>query len=111
MNFCKKQVAYYNCTAYEILTNEIGLILAIFQKDRRHKRGMITSLDGGFISLAYEGISRFLNHKCQKHYIKQCQQWKRKKIYNEATFSFGKFHGYVWDIQFRYFRTDDLNCL
>ena len=28
----KKQIRYYNCTAHEILTNEIGLILPPIQK-------------------------------------------------------------------------------
>ena len=66
LNFYKKQIAYYNCTAYEMLANEIGLILPTFPRNKGHKRGIITSLVIGFISLAYEGISSFLHHKCQK---------------------------------------------
>ena len=65
MKFYKIQIVYYNCTAYEILTNEIGLILPTFPKDKRHKRGIVTSLVSGFISLAYEGISSFLHYKHQ----------------------------------------------
>ena len=61
--FYKKQIAYYNCKAYEMLTNEIGLILATFPKDKRHKRGTIGSLISDFIGLAYKGISSFLHHK------------------------------------------------
>ena len=32
IKFYKKQIRYYNCTAYEILQNEIGSILPIFPK-------------------------------------------------------------------------------
>ena len=65
-NFYKKQIAYYNCTAYEMLTNEIGLILPAFPKEKSHKRSTIGSIISGFIGLAYEGISSFLHHKHQK---------------------------------------------
>ena len=34
----KKQTAYYNYTAYEILTNEIGLILPTFPRDEAWER-------------------------------------------------------------------------
>ena len=65
MNFYKKQIASYNYTAYEILRNEIGLILPTFTRDKRHKRGIITSLVSDFIGLAYEGIFSFMHYKCQ----------------------------------------------
>ena len=42
--FFKKQINYYNQTAYEILTNELALILPTFSKQERQKRGIITSL-------------------------------------------------------------------
>ena len=49
------------------MTNEIGLILPTYQKDRRHRRGILASVLGGILSsvigLAYEGISSFLHHK------------------------------------------------
>ena len=69
--FYKKQIEYYNCTAYEILMNEIGLILLTFPKEKRSKRGAIlASVLGGIassiISFAYEGISSFLYHKRHK---------------------------------------------
>ena len=47
MNLYQKKVACYNHTAYEIMTNKIGLILPTFQKDKRHKIGIITSLVNG----------------------------------------------------------------
>ena len=70
VEFYKEQIRYYNCTAYEILQNEIGLILPIFTIDKRHKRGItatvLGSIASGVISLAYEGISSFLLHKRHK---------------------------------------------
>ena len=63
VNYYKKEVTYHNCTIYEILTNEIGLILPTFPKDKRHNRGIITTLISGFISLAYKGICSFLLHR------------------------------------------------
>ena len=78
MNFCKKKIAYYNCTAYEMLTNKIDLILPIFPRDKRHKRGIITSLISGFIGLAYEGISSILHYKCQNALQKAVMAMERK---------------------------------
>ena len=66
IDYYRKQIAYYNQTATDILTNEIALILPTFTKQDRHKRGIITSLITGFIGLAYEGISSFLHHRRQK---------------------------------------------
>ena len=63
INYYRKQIAYYNQTATDILTNELALILPTFPKQDRKKRGIITSLITG---LAYEGISSFLYHKRQK---------------------------------------------
>ena len=59
--FYKKQIDYYNQTAYEIITNGLVLILPTISKQERQKRGIITSLITGFIGLAYEGISSFLH--------------------------------------------------
>ena len=66
VDFYQKQIEYYNHTTYEILTNEISLILPTFPKERRQKRGIITSLITGFIGFAYKGISSFLYHKRHK---------------------------------------------
>ena len=75
--FYKKQIDYYNQTAYEIITNELALILPIISKQERQKRGIITTLITGFIGLAYEGISSFLHYKTQKKlYTKQSRLWK-----------------------------------
>ena len=72
----KKQIKYYNQTAYEILTNEVALILPTFSKQERQKRGILTSIIIGFIGLTYEGISSFLHYKRQKLYIKESTLWK-----------------------------------
>ena len=47
----------YNKTAYDILQNEIKLLLPQIS---RQKHGIITTLVSSFIGLAYEGISSFL---------------------------------------------------
>ena len=74
MTFCKKiepfvvyykrLIKSYNHTAYNILENEINLILP--QVPRKQKHGIITTLVSSFIELAYEGISSFLHHKQNK---------------------------------------------
>ena len=71
-------MAYYNCTAYEILTNEIDLMLPTFQMDKRHKRVIMTSLVSGFISLAYEGILSFWHYKHQKALYKAVSAMQKK---------------------------------
>ena len=69
VEFYKKQIGYYNCTAYEILQNEVGLTLPIFTINKRQKRGVIATVLGsiasGVITLAYEEISSFLH--CKRH--------------------------------------------
>ena len=74
MTFCKKKETFvvyykrliksYNNTTYNILENEINLILP--QIPRKQKNGSITTLVSSFIGLAYEGVSSFLHHKRNK---------------------------------------------
>ena len=66
VEYYKKQIDYYNWTAYEIITNELALILPTFPKQGRQKRGTITSLVKGFIDLAYEGTSSFFTQQMTK---------------------------------------------
>ena len=70
VKFYKKQIEYYNHTAYRILQNEIGLILPTFTNDKRQKRGIIATVLGSITSsvvgLAYVGISSFFHHKRHK---------------------------------------------
>ena len=69
VKFYKQQIDYYNQTAYNILQNEIGLILPSFNTNNRKKRFLITILGriaSKVIDLAFEGISSFLHHKRHK---------------------------------------------
>ena len=50
----------FNDTVYNILENEIKLLLSQIP---RQKYGIVTTLVSGFIGLAYEGISSFLQEK------------------------------------------------
>ena len=55
-----KLIKSYNATVYNILTNEIRPLLPCISKQ---KCGIVTTLVSGFIGLAYEGISSFLQRK------------------------------------------------
>ena len=57
-----KLIKSYNITVYNILENEIKPLLPQIP---RQKCGIITTLVSGFICLAYEGISRLLQQKCE----------------------------------------------
>ena len=69
--FCKKiepfvvhykgLIKSYNNTVYNILENEINLLLP--EIPRMQKCGIITKLVSSFTGLAYEGISSFLHHR------------------------------------------------
>ena len=86
--FYNKQIDYYNWTAYEIITNELVLILPTISKQERQKRGIITYLIAGFIGLAYEGISSFLHYKRQKALCKAVQAMENKGRYSMQQFFF-----------------------
>ena len=55
-----KLIKSYNATVYNILTNEIRPLLLHISKQ---KHGLVSTLVSGFIGLAYEGISSFLQRK------------------------------------------------
>ena len=57
-----KLIKSYNATVYNILTNEIRLLLPRISKQ---KHGIVSTLLSSFIGLAYEGISSFLQRKCE----------------------------------------------
>ena len=69
MYFYKHQVEYYEKTVHDILEKDIGLILPKFEDKETNvhpkcqKRQIISALISGFIGLAFEGISSFLQHK------------------------------------------------
>ena len=67
----QRQIQYYNQTAYDTLTDNIGKILSKFPTDNRHKQGAILasilgSTASKVIGLAYEGVSSFLHPKRHK---------------------------------------------
>ena len=57
-----KIIKSYNITVHTILENEIKPLLPQIS---RMKHGIITTLVSGFIGSAYEGISGFLQQKCE----------------------------------------------
>ena len=57
VSYYSKLMDSYNKSAHNILQKEIGLLLP---QVSRQKCGIITTLVSGFIGLAYEGISSFL---------------------------------------------------
>ena len=67
VKFYKQQIDYYNQSAYNLLRNEIGLILPNFNN---RKKRILTTILGTIatkvIGLAFEGISSFLHHKRHK---------------------------------------------
>ena len=60
VSYYSKLINSYNKTAHNILENEIKPLLP---QVSRQKCGIITTLVSGFIGLAYEGISSFLQRK------------------------------------------------
>ena len=62
VTYYNKIINSYNNTTHNIWEKEIKLLLP--QVNRKHKCGIITTLVSSFIGLAYEGISSFLQHKC-----------------------------------------------
>ena len=100
--FYQKQIQYYNHTAYDTLTNDIGKILPKFPTDCRHKRGAIlASVLGGIassvIGLAYERISSFLHHKRHKTLHKAVSVMDKKtNLQCNKIHHFRRHYDYVW---------------
>ena len=69
MYLYKHQVEYYEKKVYNILEKDIGMILPKFGNTENNiqlkcpKRQIISALVSGFIGLAFEGISSYLQHK------------------------------------------------
>ena len=73
----QKQVQYYNQTTYNILQNEINLILPTPNEPNRKKRflsAVLGTVASKIIGLAFEGISSFLHHKRHKAINKAIKQ-------------------------------------
>ena len=77
VRFYQKQIEYYNLTAYNILQNEIDLILSTFTGNNRKKKflsAILGTVASKIIGLAFEGISSFLHHKRHKALHKAIKQ-------------------------------------
>ena len=85
MYLYKHQVEYYEKTVYNILEKDIGLILPKFEDKETNvhpkcqKRQIISALISGFIGLAFEGISSFLQHKREKA-LQQATHTMNKRV-------------------------------
>ena len=67
VKFYEQQINYYNQTAYNLLQNEIGLILPNFNsRKKRFLTTILGTIASKVIGLAFEGISSFLHHKRHK---------------------------------------------
>ena len=67
IKFYKQQIDYYNWTAYNLLQNEIGLILPnLTNRKKRFLTTILGTIASKVIDLAFEGISSFLHHKRHK---------------------------------------------
>ena len=95
MYLYKHQVEYYEKTVYNILEKDIGMMLPKFgntesyKQSNRPKRQIISALISGFIGLAFEGISSYLQHKQQKALQQaMCTINKRINIEQSSVFHF-----------------------
>ena len=76
---------YYEKTVYKILEKDIAIILPKFGNTDNNvqskclKRQIISALISGFIGLAFEGISSYLQHKQQKA-LQQAMHTMNKRI-------------------------------
>ena len=81
----KHQVEYYEKMVYNILEKNIGLILPKFGNTEKNehskcpKRQIISALISGFIGLAFEGISSYLQHKWEKA-LQQAMNMMNKRM-------------------------------
>ena len=99
----QKQVQYYNQTAYNILQNEINLILPTLNEPNRKKRflsAVLSTVASKNIGLAFEGISSSLHHKrhgALNKAIKQInerQNIEHNRIYHleDTMIMYGKYN-------------------
>ena len=103
VRFHQKQIEYYNPTAYNILQNEIGLILPTFTDNNRKKRflsAVLGNIASKIIGLALEGISSFLHHKRHKalhkavKQINERQDIEHNRVYHleDTMIMYGKYN-------------------
>ena len=99
----QKQVQYYNQTAYNILQNEINLILSTLNEPNRKKRflyAVLGTVASKIIGLAFKGISSFLHHKRHRalnkaiKQINERQNIEHNRIYHleDTMIMYGKYN-------------------
>ena len=82
----QKQVQYYNQTTYNILQNEINLILPTLNEPNRKKRflsAVLGTVASKIVGLAFEGISSFLHHKRHRALNKAIKQINESNRHGE----------------------------
>ena len=93
MYLYKHQVEYYEKTVYNISEKDMGLILPKFENKETNvhpkcqKRQKISALISGFIGLAFEGISSFLQHKRERA-LQQAMHTMNKRVNIEQNIVF-----------------------
>ena len=113
MYLYKHQVEYYEKTVYNILEKDIGMILPKFGNTENNicskhpKRQIISALISGFIGLAFEGISSYLQHKQQKA-LQQAMHTMNKRMNIEQN---RVFHLENSMIMYRVYNVDILEKL
>ena len=103
VRFYQKPIEYYNQTAYNILQNEIGLILPPITESNRKKRflsAVLGTVASKIVGLAFEGISSFLHHKRHKalkkaiKQINERQNIEHNRVYHleDTMVMYGKYN-------------------
>ena len=91
VKFYKQQLDYYNWTAYNIVQNEIGLILPNFNsREKRFLTTILGRIASKVIGLAFEGISSFLHHKRHRALQKAVNVINSKSEINHNRFTIWK---------------------
>ena len=83
ISYYSKLIKSYNSTVYDLIENKIKPLLP---KGPRQKCGLVTTLVSGFIGLAYEGISSFLQRKCDIALKELFQPWTVKLLPNVINY-------------------------
>ena len=101
VKFYKQQINYYKQTTYNLLQNEIGLILPNFNnRKKRFLTTILSTIASKVIGLAFEGISSFLHHKRHKalqklvNVINSKSEIDHKRVYllEDTMIMYGKYN-------------------
>ena len=101
VKFYKQQINYYNQTAYNLLQDEIGLILPNFNnRTKRFLTTILGTIASKLIGLAFEGILSLLHHKRHKvlqkavHIINSKSDIDHNRVYHleDTMIMYGKYN-------------------